>query len=468
MPVRPGYQTAILTFAGGWATDFGPSFFAAPQNGLLAMPFLLSADNLLYELDGGPHKIGGSTRLNSTQVTEAAVAKTFHGIFDFWTQGTGGTETQKRVAYVGTRLMKEDVDGTWDELNTGLEDNKEPAFTVFNDDLIWSSDSTVDVPKTWNGSESAMPDLGGSPPNFSFAVPHKNRMWAAGVASNPSRLYYANTLLHEDWSGGGSIDIDPSDGDRIVGLRSHKNELLVFKGPNKGSIHRITGSSPSGSDAFARVPFVTGVPAVNHNSIFTIGDDVVFAGSRGIHSLAATAAYGDYVEAFLSRPILTYYQDSLNHNVLFTSWGVNFFTAGVALWTFAKSGGTAKNVILGYDYRFQPGRWFSLGRNSAYVNAHSLAILQVNKVHRLFAGLTTGYVQRLHVPDRSLPESGAYAVDVKTPFLNFGSSAYLKTAEAGFHSLLPKGTYYLSFGWTRDTDAEDTVSLLQGGGDVLG
>ena len=53
MPVRPGYQTAILTFAGGWATDFGPSFFAAPQNGLLAMPFLLSADNLLYELDGG-------------------------------------------------------------------------------------------------------------------------------------------------------------------------------------------------------------------------------------------------------------------------------------------------------------------------------------------------------------------------------------------------------------------------------
>ena len=460
----------ICAFGGGWASDFGPSFTSMPQNGALLIPFLLEADNIYYELDGAPHKVGGSTRLNSTAITEGT--QDVHGIFDFWFQGTGGSETQKRVAYAGTRLLKEDVDGTWDELNTGLEDSKEPCFNVFSDDVIWSSTSTTDAPRTWNGAEATMPLLGGSPPQFAFSVVHKNRIWAAGVPTLSSRLYYSNNLLHEDWTtvdGAGSIDVDPEDGDKISGLRSHRNELLVFKGPNKLTIHRITGSSPTGSDAFARIPFVTGVSSVNHNGIITIGDDVVFPSPRGIHSLAATAAFGDYVEAFISRPILSYYQDSLNHSVLNTCWGVNYQTRGSAVYTFAKSGGTAKNVILGYDYRFQPGRWFSLGRINSYVNCHSLATIQVNKVHRLYAGLTDGFVQRIFdVSDRSLPGSGAYTSRVVTPFLNLGTSAQLKHAKAGWVSMAPKGNYSMTVGWTRDRNAEETATPNQGAGDTLG
>ena len=90
MPDRA--QKAILAFAGGWSVDFGPSFTAAPQNGVLPIPFLLSADNLLYELDGGPHKVGGSTRLNGTAISDGT--NTVHGFFDAWYQGTAGTETQ--------------------------------------------------------------------------------------------------------------------------------------------------------------------------------------------------------------------------------------------------------------------------------------------------------------------------------------------------------------------------------------
>jgi len=469
MPDRA--QKAILAFAGGWSVDFGPSFTAAPQNGALPIPFLLSADNLLYELDGGPHKVGGSTRLNATAISDGT--NTVHGLFDAWYQGSLGTETQIEWANVGTRIYSMDaMDGTWDSRLTGLEDSKEPGFFMAGDVCIWSSTSTVDVPQALSVTPAAA-NLGGSPPNFAFGAWHKNRAWAAGVVSNPSRLYYCASLKpNTDWTtagDAGSIDIDPDDGDRITGLRSHKNELLVFKGPNTGSIHRITGSSPSGTDAFARVPYVRGVGSLNHNGLTTIGDDVVFASPRGIHSLAATAAYGDYVEAFLARPILTYYQNELNHTVLNQTWAANYFTKGVCLWTFAKAGGTTKNVVLGYDYRFVPGRWFSWGRNSVYVNCHSLAILQLNRVHRLYAGLTTGFVQRIaDVADRSLPASGAYTMDVKTPFLNLGSSAHLKNANAGFHSILPKGAYNFAFGWTRDTFAEDTASLSQGGGDTLG
>lgn len=464
-------QKTVLNVGGGWATDFGPSFTGAPQGNALTLPFLLSADNIVYELDGAPHKVGGATLLNGNQVTEGGSAVAFTGLYDFWTQGAIGTETQKRVAYVGTRIMFEALNGVWASLKTGLEANKQPCFETFTDLCLMASNSTVDVPQKWDGSAATTSDLGGSPPNFSFMVKHKNRLFAAGVAALPSRLYYCDTLAPETWTGGtaGSIDIDPSDGDRIVGLISHKNELIIFKGPNRLSIHRLTGSSPSGADAFARVPFVTGVGGINHNGIFRINDDVVFPSPRGIHSLAATAAYGDYVEAFLARPILSYYQDQLNHNILTTCWGVNYQAKGLAIWTFGKASGDTKDVYLVYDYRFQPGRWASWGINSPYVKANCLAIFQTAaRKHKLFAGTTTGYVFQLDQADRSINLATAYTGEVRTPFINFGTSALKKVVEKGFWSFTPKGAYDFTFGYTLDATTEQTVAIPQAGGDVLG
>ena len=459
----------ILTYAGGWATDFGPSFPGAPQNNVLGLPFLLTSDNVGYELDGAPHKFGGTTRLNSTQVTESGSAVAFEGIYDFWMQGTGGSETQKRVAVVGTQIMKEDVDGTWDQIASGLETGKQPAFETFNDNVIIATTSTADVPQYWDGSAATTSNLGGSPPNFSFMVRHKNYLFAAGVVTQPSRLYYSASLDEQDWTSAssGSIDIDPDDGDRIVGLISHKNELFVFKGPNRLSIHRITGSSETD---WARVPYVTGLGGINHNTIFRVSDDIVFASPRGFHSLAATAAFGDYVEAFLSRPFLTYYQEQLNHSVSKNAWGCNYQGKGLAIWAMAKSGGTAKNIAFCYDYRFQPGRWATLGKESAYTSLNCLAIMQSStRRHLLHAGGTDGYVRVLDTSDRSIDTTGAYTGRVESPFLNFGSSAYLKNLEDGWMSLAPKGNYNLSFGYQQDTALEETVTISQAGvGGVLG
>lgn len=63
-------QKVVLNLGGGWATDFGPSFTGAPQGNALTVPFLLNAQNLSYELDGAPHKFGGATKHNATQITE--------------------------------------------------------------------------------------------------------------------------------------------------------------------------------------------------------------------------------------------------------------------------------------------------------------------------------------------------------------------------------------------------------------
>ena len=465
-------QKCVINFAGGWATDFGPAFTASPQGNALTVPFFTRADNVTYELDGGFRKVGGTAKFNVAQITEGGSAVTVHGLYDYWKQGTSGSETQAIVLYAGTKYLKLDpTTGVITSLKTGLENNKQPCFEVFKDSIIITTTSTVDAPQTWDQSAASTSALGGSPPKFSIMAKHKNRIFAAGVATNGSRLYYSATLDATRWSGldAGSIDIDPDDGDRITGLASHKNELLVFKGPNKLSIHRITGSAPTGSDAFARVPYVSGLGSLNHNGIFRVNDDLVFPSPRGFHSLAATAAYGNYIEAFLSRPILSYYQDSLSHAMggLDANWGANYQGRGLAIWI-VPSSGTTKDTYLAYDYRFQPGRW---SRWTGYQNASSLAIVQdTNRRHRLYAGATDGWVRTLDQNSRSIDGTGAYNVDVRLPFLNFGTSSILKTAEDLFVSLVPKGSYDAGIAYTRDSSPEQNVSpaVSQAGSDPLG
>ena len=56
-------------FSGGWATDLGLTAESIPdESGRLGIPFLINAENVEYDLDGGPKKVGGATKLNSTVV----------------------------------------------------------------------------------------------------------------------------------------------------------------------------------------------------------------------------------------------------------------------------------------------------------------------------------------------------------------------------------------------------------------
>lgn len=147
MAVRNRILTEIL-FEGGWSTDSGPSFTGAPgRDGKLRVPFLVNADNIIYELDGGVHKMGGGTKLNSTAITSSPAVL---GLFDYWRGNTSGSPTQKRMAWAGGTLWKEDLDGTWDSLITGLTSGTVPCFSTFDDILIFSTDDGTDAPRSWD------------------------------------------------------------------------------------------------------------------------------------------------------------------------------------------------------------------------------------------------------------------------------------------------------------------------------
>jgi hypothetical protein len=446
-------------FAGGWASDLGPTTDVSPdQAGHIRIPFLVDAENILYELDGGPHKIGGTEKLNSS-----AVGSAIRGCYDYWKHGTGGTPSRRKVLHAGTTVLADNDDNVFANIFTGLENDAIPSYATFDDILIISSSSNSDVPKSWD--QTTAQNLGGTPPNFAFSTQHHGRQWAAGVDSAPSVLYYSVAEDPEDWvgAGSGSILIDPGDGDRITGIASHKNDLWVFKGPYKGSIHRITGTSPSD---FARTTFITGLGAAWHNSIFKYGEDLGFISQFGtFHSLNTTAAYGDFNEAAISRPIQTWLSDHLNYNRLKHIWAVNSPLEGIVLFSISIDASNTNNAIIGFDYRFNPVRWFYI---SAY-NAESMALFtDTNNVDRVFLGGTDGFLRRSNIVTRSIDGSTSISYKVTTPFLTYGNPMITKTIERASVGIAPKGNFDGTFSWERDNETQQSETFSQAGGDVLG
>lgn len=466
MPTRQ--QTLIHRFAGGWATDFGTYVDVIPdQAGFVDIPFFLYADNLFYELDGAPHKIGGTTKLNTTAMASGADVT---GIFDYWRYAGGASATQKIVAHVGTVLR--DVVGAAD-IVTGLTANSIPDYTVFtstssNDILIYTSDN--DAPRKWDQSSDAV--LAGSPPNFSFSVVHANRLFAAGVVAAGSTLYWSVSENPEDWTGVGSgaINVGPEDGDIINAIASYRGELFVFKGPHRGSIWRLQGTSSESSDPFRLQLLAEGIGCAAQRLVFQFGNDLGFVSFDGsVHSLRDTAAAaGQYLQSSLSLPINNYLRDRLVFNRLQYATATVDRQRGYVLFDMTQDSGTANNILFLMDYRFDPPRWSRLPFFNDTVCTAS--ILDSSSANRpiIALGGTDGFIRRFNQKTRSVDTDQSYVYSWKTPFLSYGDPFTMKRIGAAALSIVPKGNYSLNFNWKRDNNPLQGEVLSQGGGDVLG
>jgi hypothetical protein len=452
-------------FDGGWVTDFGPTVDVVPdQSGGLTIPYLLDAENLYYELDGGPHKIGGASKVNTSVIDSGSVIT---GVYDYWRQGVAGVPSRRRVVHAGTKVFADTDDGVFaTTLFTGLASGAVPNYSTFDDTLIIASDSTLDVPRSWN--QTTAQNLAGTPPRFSFSVTHKGRQFAAGVFANPSKVYYSAAFDPEDWvgAGSGSVSIDIDDGDIVTGIASYKDELIIFKGPNKGSIHRLTGSSPTD---FAVIPFVRGLGAAWQNAIFPFQDDLGFVSQHGtVHSLRATAAFGDFNDAALSRPINKWIQQNLNYNRLRYISAVNDPLQGWVMITMSINPNVTNSTILMMDYRKYPSQPVKWAQWPALQAGSMGLFVDTNNIKRVLTGGNDGFVRRTNVVDRAIDSTTSIAYKATTPFMTYGNPMQMKTLAQGALGIAPKGNFNITLGWTRDGNSQQTVTIVQGGGDVLG
>lgn len=460
MPVNPNFRYLRHLFGGGWATGYGPATSVQPNGDEVQIPYLVNADNVFYELDGGPHLEYGTTALNSSALESGATVK---GIYDFWLQG--GSPAQHRIIHVGTKVYRDDGDGTFTSLFTGLSSGAVPSYSQFDDIAIIANDA--DVPKSWDGTTAQ--NLAGSPPNFAFSVVHSSSLFAAGVDAAPSTLYYSVPFDPEDWGGAGSgtIQIDPNDGDRITGLASYKGNLIVFKGPYKGSIHVITGTS---SANFAHQELQRGIGAVWQNSITPYGDDLAFLWSDGhIYSLQATNAFGNFRQAAqLTAGIASYINEHYNFGRLRHAWLTTWASRGIMLLTVPVDSADDPNVIIMLDYRFTPMR---LALWSDFDDYACLALVidgVMNNRPVVMGGAADGFVYKFGFSTRSLKDVGPMNYRVTTPYFNYGSPLFLKTISAASLSIAPHNEEDITFAWSRDDEAQQTRTTSQSSGsDVL-
>jgi hypothetical protein len=123
--------------------------------------------------------------------------------------------------------------------------------------------------------------------------------------------------------------------------------------------------------------------------------------------------------------------------------------------------------VIAMDYRGAPDvmRW-------AFIPSYAFASLGLfvdsNGLRRVLGGGNDGYVKRLNVADRSIDGSTALSYRVTTPHMNYGVPMVMKTATGGALGISPKGNFNITFGWTRDDQVQQTLTVAQGGTAVLG
>ncbi len=449
------------TFTGGWTTDQG-TFVTTPISRNSPIPHLDTAENIIYQLEGGFRKSPGATKLNSTALESGAAIT---GIYDFWTnQGT-----QKRIVHVGTTCKKDDADGSFTNIFTGLVLNAIPNYSQLDDLVIIANDNSADVPKSYDGTTAQ--NLAGSPPNFSFSTVHLGRIWASGVVANPSRLYFSSYLNPEGWSGTGSgfIDIDPDDGDVITAIMSGQNQdLIVFKGPYKGSVHRIIGSAPTGIDSFRQRGIVKGVGAVTQNAVFRFSNDTGFLWSDGtVHALSTVEQYGDFKEAALTFPIQQWIRDHVAFSALKKAWSVLSCDCGWILIAVPIDGATAPNATLLMDYRFQPYRWALWTRKYNIRSMTEVVDPADSNRQIIMAGGSDGFVRKLYQTTRSIDGLG-YPMVARTPYVDYGGTPEIKKSLTAVGvTLTPRSDKDVAFRFSRDDVGQQQISINQGGSSFL-
>lgn len=466
MPVQ--HPNILHIFGGGFATDFGPSAEVRDQGGTMVIPYLTTAEDCEFDLDGGPRKVGGLEKLHDVSLESGAK---IHGLYDYF-RYVAGTPIQRRVVHVGTKVKADNADGNFSDIETGLTAGAVPAYATFDNLLLFTSDASADVPRKFDGT--TVSTLGSNTPNFSFMVEHVNRIFAAGVPSAPSTLFYsplsgADNGPDGDWTAdGGEILIAPDDGEEITGLASHKGILFIFKGPHRGSIHILRGSTETGPTGFSRETFAQNIGAAAHNLIVPFADDVAFVSVRGsVHSLAATDRFGSFEQASLSRGFnRRFLERRVTRNRLKFGWAVDDAQRGCVRFLFTIDGEDENNCVLCMDYRFQPPRW---SFQSILAGGSMASIVDPDDAGRprMMFGGNDGFVRKGDTPNRSIDSVTPLSFDVATPFLSYTDRRIMKTLDDISVSVQPTGAFDLDIQVQRDSEPFDTYSVDQAGGDVL-
>jgi hypothetical protein len=281
---------------------------------------------------------------------------------------------------------------------------------------------------------------------------HENHLVVGGTAENPNTLYYSATNDPSSFTGAGSGAIAVPD--RIIGLRSFRNDCIIFC---QNSIHKLVNINDTNS--IAVVPITKNVGCLNQFTIQEIGGDLVFLSPDGVRTVAGTARLGDVELSSVSRNIQRIVSDDIvkfvnNYNisslVLRSKSQYRLFYGSPPL------GVPKARGIIG-TFTGQGYEWSETKGIEATATASGFGY---DGIEKIVHGDSKGYIYT-HDSGNTFSEDGtAFNVEAKyqTPYLDFGDMGTRKTLYYAKISATPdkKGTGNSKPTITTLFDFEDT------------
>jgi hypothetical protein len=409
----------------------------------------------------------------------AANSSLIIGAHDYWHGTTSKIQRLVSVASdrslyaynAGVRTTLTDSGTAW----TGTLDTS--SMLTFNNQCIIAVSGSTNVLKMWDGSTNVV-NVPGSPPNASILREHLGRIFCNNSA-NPDRLYYSPTNDHTKWNGvadSGAINVRIGDGDP-EGITAifppFKGSLFVAK---KTKLYRISGNTP---ETFIVTQVSDGIGCVSHNSVIATEDDIYFVSERGVHSLAATVAFGDVTTSFVSFDIQKTFNEQLNRSHLKYVWGSYLDSANSLAFTFSEQ--AAQNRVNTTSSVNNAIYLFNIPKKAWYrwpdLSCQSMVISNDADQKRLYLGTHTGKVSKSFIGTRYDINAAGAKVAVREKIVTGrihvdGDPYTLKAYKRLILFFQPKGTYNFSAGVTIDNtplNPENNLSFSgMGGGTPLG
>lgn len=254
-----------------------------------------------------------------------------------------------------------------------------------------------------------------------FGIYWKGRHVVAGNISYPSRVFISKvddagyfiatgTDASAEW-----FDVQPSDGDKVTGLSTFYDNLLVFK---EQSTHKAAPSNSTG-DFVSSVSLINNsVGCVSHRTIDSVDNDVFFLSRKGVYVVGNEPNFFDTIR---TNEVSAKVHPEIE-GITATNYGLTsaiYYNYRYYL-SYPFGGTTYNNRVLVYDTRY--GAW-TLNKGY-YPNCFNSYIDSSGAEHLYIGGDNTGKVYEM---ESGYGDDGADIYSyVKSPALDLGSPDVMK------------------------------------------
>ena len=281
-----------------------------------------------------------------------------------------------------------------------------------------------------------------------FCTIHDNHLVLAGDPSTPNTIYYSSTGDIDSFtgSGAGSITLE----DKIVGLKSFRNELFIFCQNSIFKLQNINNSS-----TVAVVPVTKNVGCVDGQTIQEIAGDLIFLAPDGFRTVAGTARIGDVELGTISQAIQPIINEILNTEDLQFSSVVIRDKSQYRMFYSADTQSTAGSKGIIGTLRPNGFEWSeTLG-----IQAPAIASgFDSSGVEKFYHGDRDGYIYNHDIGNSFNPAGTATNVEAEyqSPDFDYGDLGTLKTLDYAKFSFTPEGDCQPTLRYKFDYDSNTT------------